>query len=217
MTITKADVQRVAAAIRTAGELFEVHGELMLQVTADWAAGAKAANLDPNTRGNRWETCDPECPDCPHQVIADPTGDAALRARTEMAQDLQRHLEMAVTAAHWLRDAAHVLAPIVPPSTMNQRDDLWCTHHLKVGLCEVRHRKDLCRFCADFMALWQVRPPVSLLRDRHQGKRITERAVKDALAADGVILQEVGGVTKAIRKARGSTGRPNQNSKCKAG
>ena len=212
--ITSSDVPRVAAAIRVAGELFEVHGDLMLTLTADWSAGAKAANLDPDSGGNRWENCgDPFCRECPHAKPSDPTGEAAIAERRDfMASELQARLARMVDDAQWLKDAAHVLAPIVPPSTMNEKNDLWCSHHLKIGLCEVRHRNDLCRYCGDFMALWNVRPPVAILRDRHHGKRITEPMVKAALEADGVILKTVGGITKAVREARGSR-KPNQNEK----
>lgn len=208
MTVTKNDVTRVAAAIRTAGELFEVHGALMLDLTDDWASGAKAANLDPNSRGNRVEDGE--------MVPNDPTGEAAIHARAELHPQLQACLTRMVADAQWLRDMAHVLAPIVPPSTMNEKDERWCSHHLRIGLCEPRHRRDLCRFCSDFMNLWRVAPPVALLRERQQGKRLTEATIKAALEADGVIIQEVGTVSKAIRTARGRTGRPNQNQK-KAG
>lgn len=206
MTITTSDLPRVSAAIRTAGELLEVHGELMLTLTADWAAGAKAANLDPDSGGNRWET---DSNGDVWAVPSDPTGEAVLHARADLAGNLRTRLERIHADALWIRDTAHVLAPIVPPSTMNDPSDLWCNHHLRVGLCEPRWRNDLCRWCSDFMALWKVRPPVSLLRDRHHGKRITEATVKAALEADGIILKEVGGVTKAIRQNR----RANQNQK----
>lgn len=212
MTVTSADVPRVAATIRVAGELFEVHGDLMLSLLAEWQAGARAANLDPDSGGNRWEDCStPARPCCPHALPSDPTGEAAIaQARVDLAVELQARLDRIVKDAQWLKDTAHVLAPIVPPSTMNAKDDLWCGHHLKIGLAEVRHRNDLCRYCSDFMALWNVRPPVSILRDRHLGKRITEPMVKAALEADGVLLQTVGGVTKAVRQAR-SGRKPNQN------
>lgn len=213
MTITSADVPRVAATIRVAGELFEVHGALMLKLLNEWRSGAKAANLDPDSGGNRWENCStPPATCCPHALPSDPTGEAAIgQARTDMAGELQTRLARIVDDAQWLRDAAHVLAPIVPPSTMNDTSDLWCSHHLRIGLAEIRHRGDLCRFCDDFLKMWNVRPPVSLLRDKHHGKRLTEKAVKAALEADGVILSTVGGVTKAIRGVRG--GKPNQNDK----
>lgn len=214
MTITTSDIPRIAAAIRTAGELLEAHGELMLTLTAEWATGAKAANLDPDGRRNRYEDCgDPTCQSCPHAIPTDPTGEAILNARTDLHAELRRRLDRILTDAHWLRDTTHVLAPIVPPSTMNDPGDLWCTHHIRIGLAEPRHRKDLCRYCSDFLALWNVRPPVSILRDRHDGKRITDKTMKAALEADGLILKEVGGVTKAVRQNR----RPNQNVKRKAG
>jgi hypothetical protein len=214
VTITTSDVPQVSATIRVAGELFEVHGALMLALAADWRAGARAANLDPDTGGNRWQPCtDPACTSCPHAIPSDPTGEAAInQARGDMADELQTRLARVVEDCYWLRDTAHVLAPIVPPSQMNEKDDLWCSHHLRIGLAEVRHRKDLCRFCDDFLKLWKIRPPVSLLRDKHQGVRLTEAKVKAALEADGVILSTVGGVTKAIRQARPGRQR-NQNEK----
>jgi hypothetical protein len=55
------------------------------------------------------------------------------------------------------------------------------------------------------------------VKDRQEGRRITEQSIKAALAADGLILEDVKGVTKAVRAARGRTGRPNQNEKKKAG
>lgn len=212
MTITTSDVPRVAAAIRTAGELFEAHGELMLTLTADWAAGMKAANLDPDSGGNRWET--DEHGDV-WAVPSDPTGEAVLNARADLHAELRKRLDRIHADAQWLRDTAHVLAPIVAPSSMNEPDDRWCSHHIRIGLAEPRHRNDLCRWCYDFMLVWKVRPPVSLLRDRHDGKKITDQRIKSALEADGLILKEVGGVTKAVRQGRG--GRANQNQKRKAG
>lgn len=213
MTVTPADIPRVAATIRLAGELLEVHGHLMLQLTNDWTTGPNAANLDPDTGGNQWET--DEHGDV-WAIPTDPTGEAAITAnRTDLANQLQTRLTRIIDDAQWLRDTAHVLAPIVPPSTMNERNDLWCTHHLRIGLCEVRHRGEDCRYCYDFLTLWKIRPPITILRDRQAGKRITEQAVKDAIAADGAILQTVGGVTKALRQARPT--KRNQNQKRKTG
>lgn len=220
MTITPADVPRFSAAIRLAGELLEVHGDLMLRLTNDWAAGAKAANLDPDSGGNRWESCeDPTCRSCPHAIPSDPTGEAVIHARTNTAAELQHRLQRLHGDALWIRDMAHVLAPIVPPSTMNQvpDDPIWCSHHLKVGLCEPRHRGDRCRACYDFELMWKALPPFSLLRDRHHGIKWTDKTIKAALTADGLIVSEVGEVTRAVKAVRGSTGRPNQNQKRKAG
>lgn len=216
---TQTDIPRIAATIRVAGELLEVHGELMLDLTSDWAAGAKAANLDPDSRGNRWETDDNGDV---WAIPADPTGEAILHARSEVATELRKRLARMTEDAQWLRDMAHVLAPVALPSTTNARADAWCSHHLKVGLCEPRKngsdRNTLCRWCSDFWALWQSLPPLSLVRDRHEGKRISVERAKAALEAEGAIVKEVDGVTKIIRQARrGRTGRPNQNTKRKAG
>lgn len=229
--ITTDDIARIAAMGRTTGELIEAWGTLMLTLTADWETGAKAANLDPN-RSTRHENCgpgappQPGCPDCPHDVPADPTGEAAIAtARGRTAAELRERLARYHDDAAWLRDMAHVLAPIVPPSIIAtaKTDDRWCIHHLAIGLCEPRYQtsKD-CRWCYDFRALWQANPPNSLLRqlDDHRkgtGKRITEARIKSALEAEGHILADVDGITQSIGKARGRTGKPNQNQKRKAG
>lgn len=211
MTITDSERPRVAAAIRTAGELFEVHGDLMLTLTHDWARGPKAANLDPDSRGNRWDKENQAF------IPSDPTGEAVLHARADLHPELQKRLARMVEDAYWIRDLAHVLAPIVAPSEMNDKDERWCNHHLRVGICEPRHRGADCRFCYDFRLLWKVYPPLRLVKDRNEGKKITEQSIKAALEAEGLILDEVKGVAKEIRKARGTTGRPNQNQKRKAG
>lgn len=220
MTITASDVPRVAAAMRVAGELFEVHGGLMLSLTSDWQAGAKAANLDPDSGGNRWENCGPNnqvgCLQCPHAIPSDPTGEAAVAARrVEMASELQIRLERLVADAQWIRDAAHVLAPIVPPSTMNARDTILCVNCLRIGLGSPRHRGDLCRECYEFKLMWQVPRPPTLIKWRHDGRPLNDKIVKQALEAEGMIVKTVGGVTKAIRQARSR--KPNQNQKKKAG
>jgi hypothetical protein len=216
--IQQSDVPRVAATVRVAGELFEVHGALMLQLTHDWSAGAKAANLDPDSGGNRWEPCgDPTCQECPHAVPSDPTGEAVLALRRgDLAVELQGRLERVVADCQWLRDMAHVLAPIVPPSTMNDKDDRWCSNCLRAGLANPRWRATECRNCYEFRLAWKVPQPLSLVKCRHMRGKVTPKMEREALEADGLILQTVGGVTKAVRQARGSTGRSNQNRK-KAG
>lgn len=202
--ITTNDITRIAATGRTTGELLDAHGQTMLTLTHDWTTGPKAANTNPDTGGNHWET-DEDGNVWP--IPNDPTGEAVLNARADFHHELQRRLHRWHQDSLWLRDAAHVLAPIVPPSTMNTPSDLWCDRHLRIGLCEPRHRGTLCRYCSDFHALWRTVPPISILRDRHLGKRITENQVKTAISAEKLITDEVADVTKKIQRAR----RPNQN------
>lgn len=214
---TRADLPRVSAAIRLAGELLEVHGDLMLSLTDAWAQGAKAANLDPDSRGNRWELLDDGTV---VPMPSDPTGEAVLAARIDTRAELHKRLERMAEDAYWIRDMAHVLAPVALPSQVNAKGDIWCTHHLQVGICEPRKgktdRNTLCRWCSDFWALWNALPPLSLVRARAEKRTITQAMVKDALEKDGIRLEEVKGVTKAIRQARpGGTGKPNQNQKRK--
>jgi hypothetical protein len=94
---------------------------------------------------------------------------------------------------------------------MNEKDERWCSHHIRIGIAEPRHRGELCRYCDDFLKLWQVRPPVSILRDRHHSRRVSEKSIKAALEADGVILRTVAGVTKAVVQSRPR--KANQNRK----
>lgn len=209
-TITPEDAPKVAAQIRVAGELMDVHLGLVLSLLADWSAGAKAANLDPNSRGNRWDA------ENEAWIPSDPTGEAMLNARADTAVEAQMRLERMRNDALWWRDMIHVAGVVVPPSTINAKDDLWCTRCLRVGICEPRHRGTLCRDCDDFKKLYQADRPFSLVRMKREGKRLTKTIVEDALRAEGLILEEVGGVTKAVKAARGSTGRPNQNQKKRA-
>lgn len=221
MSITKADVPRLSAAIRTAGELWEVHGEMVLDLTADWATGARSANLDPDSGGNRWESCDdPTCSECPHAIPADPTGEAVLNARADKASELQKRLARILEDSLWLRDMAFVIAPIVPASVVNAKSEVWCSHHLKVGLCEPRkngsERNTLCRWCSDIFAEWKALPPLQLVKDRHNKEKCNDKMLKAAFKREGMILQDVGEITKVVKANRGATGRPNQNQKAKA-
>lgn len=214
MTIRTADIPRITAIGHVAMDLWEAHGHLALQLAAEWADGPPAANLDPDRRGNRWEL-DPDTGEV-WAVPADPTGEASLtagqsHARQSLHAELQSLLALHEATSVRLRNIVATLVPVKLDATEN--DKRWCTNHLRIGVCEPRARGDLCRWCDDKRLEWGVRPPVKLMTMRHLGKTVYDRDVKDALAAEGVRLETVKGITKAVKTARGNTGRPNQNLK----
>lgn len=49
------------------------------------------------------------------------------------------------------------------------------------------HHRGLCRWCGDFQAHYGCLPTVKLLRDRHEGKRITERVIARELRRAGLL------------------------------
>lgn len=209
---TAEDLPRITAVTHVAMDLWEAHGMLAMKLADEWADGAGTANLDPDAHGNRWELDDDGNV---WAIPADPTGEASLRARSALRSEIDGLLRLQEATAVRLRNIVMTLVPVKLDAGEN--DPRWCTNHLRIGVCEPRARGDLCRWCDDKRLEWGVRPPVRLMTMRHLGKTVYDRDVKDALAAEGVRLETVQGVTKAVSVARGRTGRANQNSKRKAG
>lgn len=207
------DLPRVTGVGHLAMDLWEAHGALALEMADGWADGPPAANLDPDSRGNRWEEIDGEVWPIPN----DSTGDKALRARLDLRSEIDGLLKMHEATSVRLRNIVMAMVPMTLAST-DDNEKRWCVNHLRIGVCEHRYRGDLCKWCDDKRLEWGVRPPVKLMTMRHLGKTVYDRDVKAALEAEGVRLEVVKGVTKAVRLARGKTGRPNQNDKrAKAG
>lgn len=202
------DLPRITGVTHLAMDLWEAHGRLALELAESWSDGPPAANLDPDARGNRWEV---DANGDVWAIPSDPTGEASIKARTDLLGEIEGLLRLQEATAIRLRNIAMTLVPVRYEATDD--DKRWCTNHMRIGACEPRSRGDLCRWCDDKRLEWGVRPPVKLLTMRHLGKTVYDRDVKDALAAEGVRLETVKGVTKAVRLARGKTGRPNQNDK----
>lgn len=126
---------------------------------------------------------------------SDPTGTAAL-LRDSAAADLAAILRHLGTLAH-TADALgrHLAAYPVRAAEVAEADGpggAWCAscwrddrHHEPVTLSPagIAYYGGLCRWCGLFRATWGTLPPVAILRDRHQGRRISEAAIRSALAA----------------------------------
>lgn len=103
----------------------------------------------------------------PDRAKADP-----IRRR---AADLKRLVRGAVGN---LTVAVGTLSKAEPPKAVAEPA---CRVHAALGLWAAVHRGDRCRWCDDFFRAEGVDPPEDLLRARDEGKRITNRMVKEAL------------------------------------
>lgn len=200
------DLPNIAGTIRNAGELLEAHGPTLLQLAKDWANGPAAANLDPNSRSNHYDT-DNNAP-----IPTDPTGEAAI------GHDPNRHLDRDVQAlinhTHQLAtELRNTIMGLVTTAPQPLDPTQWCTHHLHAHISEIRYRGDLCRWCYDFKATHRVLPPLTLLGHRHLGKRITEAMIASALEAEGIRTEQLATTNSAMTKARGPRGWQGLNGK----
>lgn len=189
----RSDLPHFAQMLRRAGELIAhpcgcgkedcTLGEHIFDSTRDMTAGLKAANLDPNTRGWRYEQ-DPDGTVWPIPT-GDSVGEAAIEDESVDPHDAyMRTLMDAARLAARVIDDVSALRPDRRPEIPDQLgDDDFCRHHMDtIGTWERRcHRGDLCRLCYDFKRQWQLLPPEQLLRARHEGRRWTDRMVGEAV------------------------------------
>jgi hypothetical protein len=199
MTFARANIDLLAARLRMLGELLERDGRAVWSTTADWQRGARAANLDPDARGNRTWT-DPETGEC-YPVPNDPTGDAA----TDRDPAADMHDQLLAALAGIDSDAA-VLWDLMHAATVRtpqpHKADKSRSHLIAEGWCVSCHRNDqhmtpieerptggryyaaMCRWCGSFAADYGRMPPTALLQLRHAGRRISVDEVAKALQAE---------------------------------
>lgn len=194
------DTTRIAETLRTTGELLEAHGALVLDLAQSWERGPRSANLEPSV-SDRYELANPDRPDAfIARIPSDRTGEAALNP--DELDDRRRQLEAALRRmakdSVFVRDSIIAVVPPIPHTV----DIEWCSNHLRVQLCEPRHRGDLCRWCYDFQSLRKQPPPPSLLGLRHRYGRITEKQVGEALAADNRVKDTVDKVNRTVKQGR---------------
>lgn len=105
--------------------------------------------------------------------------DAAVTALAE----LKHHVRLAFASAAAVHRIVERWNPT--PGTTKKTKTLdpqdWCRSCLRIAKCSPRHRGDLCRWCYDFTKSTGQQPPIELVRDHHEGRRITDERVKDAL------------------------------------
>lgn len=172
--------------LETAGRLLEIEPNL----EAAWRnilntePGTAAANVNGGGHGGGGDT-QPErlagTSDANHRTLS---SDLAHTARAELAVHLRSAFASAAAAARivnaWTPTSERTTSPL-GGKQLDPGD--WCSSCLRIGKCAPRHRGDLCRWCYDFKTANQHRmPPIELVRMHHEGRRITEEAVKGALA-----------------------------------
>lgn len=192
----KSDIPHFGRMLRRAGDLISrpcgcgredcTLGEHIYDSTRNMSAGLKAANLDPDGRGWKYER------DNDGVVWPIPIGDATGESAAELADNgesvdphdayMRTMVEAARFAARLIDDVS-ALRPDRKVDVPGESDaDEFCRHHMDtIGVWEQRHRGDLCRTCYDFKRQWQLLPPEPLLRARHEGRRWTDRMVSEAL------------------------------------
>lgn len=119
-----------------------------------------------------------------------PTEALALRGPDQVEIDrerLARALDQALSAA---RVAEAIVAKYrVPERVAHDPADIdvcvSCHRDREYLTLRSPHYAQLCRWCGDFTAHYGQAPPVSILRDRHDGRRITERQIMAALQREG--------------------------------
>lgn len=103
-------------------------------------------------------------------------------ANTALAE-LKHHTRLAFASAAAIARIVNAWIPNATPSksapTFDPQD--WCSSCLRIGKCSPRHRGDRCRWCYDFQTAYHREPPIELVRDHHEGRRISEERIKDAL------------------------------------
>lgn len=176
------DLPRVTLDLRHAGELLAhpcrcgkkncTLGTHIWSSTEDMAPGAKATNTDPRSRS--WPTESDDSNDPP----ADTTLDlhAEYRRRITAAQQASRDLARFIDSYRPDR-----VLPLKDQPADNSED--WCRNCLRHGFCNPRHRGDSCRSCYDFaLAYPDLERPRELIQAKHEGRRITQPMVDEAVA-----------------------------------
>lgn len=206
------DTLRIAGVLRSAGVLLEAHGSLALDLAASWQRGPRSANLEPSI-SDRYELANPDRADrFLARVPSDRTGEAALThdpldyIQVQLTQALKR---LAADAA-FVRDT---IVSVVPPIPAGVPDVEWCSNHLRVQLCEPRHRGDLCRWCYDFQAVRRQLPPPSLLGLRHRYGRVNEKQIEEALSVENRIDDTTDKVNRTVKQGRNKKLAPTQPTK----
>lgn len=97
--------------------------------------------------------------------------------------ELRTHARLALASSRSVYNIVRAWAtpPPMPkaPNVLDPGD--WCASCLRIAKCSPRHRGDLCRWCYDFNRAEHQRPPVKIVRYHHEGRRITQQMVDDAI------------------------------------
>lgn len=168
--LTEQDITRLAAGIRTAGELLEAHGTRALIALDSWTTGPRSANLDPTARGWTHETVDFPEGETVVQVPSDPTGETVVdeHALADFHTEYLELLERVDADCYRLRVLLKLAVPqatSASPAKPETHAELilagWCIScHRDNRYCEpvamnpdgTRRHRAFCLWCARFMA-----------------------------------------------------------------
>lgn len=176
-----------------------------------WADGtARASSTDPgggtqpmwcDRHGRDMRSCADErtpCVGTPYMPGRDPVGEAAAaRAnghRPKEEADRARLLGLLARRAEIDRQIVECVGPYEMRHGRSSTSAVateWCPSCLRDGgYCEppatktdgkLRYKGGLCRWCGGFRSEYGIEPPLPVLRDRHEGRKVTERSIKLAL------------------------------------
>lgn len=158
--------------IEAAGRLLEAEPnfELAFRTLENSGPGYRADTLPTGTSSS--DSTHPER----YETI---NGDLAATALAE----LKHHVRLTFASAAAVARIVNAWIPNATPSKNTPVFDPqdWCSSCLRIGKCSPRHRGDRCRWCYDFGSAYKREPPIELVRDHHEGRRISEERIKDAL------------------------------------
>lgn len=182
------DLPALSANAQATADRLHRDGRVAWDRIRSWQTGTRSPSLDPNTRG--WKH-DSEGEPIPN----DPTGEAGTQPddlrhiHDHFADLLARYNQLGNELDRLLRDAVPKPVTVSPTDDVDLAADGWCVScHTDAGFCEpitedrgVRVFATVCRWCGTFKRTEGVAPPVSLLRARHEGRKITSSMVERAL------------------------------------
>lgn len=147
-------------------------GKHVWDATIDMTPGPRAQTTDPRARSWAPDTGDDDGPDRPDPLAGlDQEYRRLVTAYFTAARDVTRFIDR------------HRPDRTVPLPDAVATDDMWCANHLDlVGICEPRHRGDLCRQCYNLQLAHSVPPDAQLLQAMRDHGRITKTAIEDFLA-----------------------------------
>ena len=103
------------------------------------------------------------------------------RARMALVE-LKHHTRLMHASAAAVRRITSAWSfPPLPNATLRVDPEDWCVSCIRIAKCSPRARGELCRWCDDFTRTEHARPPVKLVKLHHEGRRITQQMVDDAL------------------------------------
>lgn len=132
-------------------------------------------NINNQLPGYRSTTAGDTPPEDFTKILDDP----AIHALDDLRRRTRAVLEQATTLRALTVEWATGDTP--PAGPMRVELELWCTSCLTADHCSPIYRGAFCRWCYDFNLVEHQRPPAHLLKQRHQGIKITEAMVAEAL------------------------------------